>query len=173
MATTKVVKTKRVLDPLNVAYGIGAAVVIIGALFKFLNWEYANEMLFIGLGTEAIVFAISAFELRKIEKEYHWEKIFPQLTRPEETNIERLEELIEKANLDPMVVERLTNSIDQLEKNVGELTKVSDTAILAEHLARMRAASENFETEISKLNENIAEMNRYYENMLTVMGKRK
>jgi gliding motility-associated protein GldL len=32
-------------------YGIGAAVVIIGALFKILHWKGANEMLMVGLGT--------------------------------------------------------------------------------------------------------------------------
>ena len=42
------VKKKTRLDPLNVAYGVGAAVVIIGAMFKFLNFPFANEMLFVG-----------------------------------------------------------------------------------------------------------------------------
>ncbi|HAY89173.1 MAG TPA: gliding motility protein GldL, partial [Bacteroidetes bacterium] len=36
------------------AYGIGAAVVIIGALFKIMHWEGANYMLVVGLGTEAV-----------------------------------------------------------------------------------------------------------------------
>src|SRR5688572_1942370 len=86
------------LDPLNVVYGIGAAVVIFGLLAKFLHWRYANEFLFIGLATEAIVFFISAFELRKVERDYKWEKLFPQLIREEESPIERLEQLVEKAN---------------------------------------------------------------------------
>ena len=43
-------------------YGIGAAVVIVGALFKINHYPYASEMLIIGLGTEAIIFFFSAFE---------------------------------------------------------------------------------------------------------------
>ncbi len=41
-------------------YGIGASVVIIGALFKIQHWEFASEMLIVGLGTEALIFFISA-----------------------------------------------------------------------------------------------------------------
>jgi len=43
-------------------YGLGAAVVIIGALFKLEGWAFASEMLIVGLGTEALIFAFSAFE---------------------------------------------------------------------------------------------------------------
>ena len=43
-------------------YGWGAAIVIVGALFKIEHWEGASEMLIIGLGTEAFIFFMSAFE---------------------------------------------------------------------------------------------------------------
>ncbi|MDO7741275.1 MAG: gliding motility protein GldL, partial [Flavobacteriales bacterium] len=43
-------------------YGIGASVVIIGALFKIQHWPGAGPMLVLGLGTEAIIFFFSAFE---------------------------------------------------------------------------------------------------------------
>ena len=43
-------------------YGIGASIVIIGALFKIEHWAFASEMLILGLGTEAIIFFFSAFE---------------------------------------------------------------------------------------------------------------
>lgn len=167
------VKKKAKLDPLNVAYGVGAAVVLTGAMFKFLNYEYANEMLFVGLATEAIVFFISAFELRKEETDYHWDKVFPQLTKDGETNIQRVEELLDKANLDPEIVARLSNSIEKLERNVNQMNTVSDTARLAEQIDRMKTSSETFEKEITKLNESIAEMNNYYMKMLDVMGNKK
>ena len=47
---------------LNAGYGLGASVVILGALFKLLHWNYADQMLMIGMFTEAIIFAVSAFE---------------------------------------------------------------------------------------------------------------
>lgn len=167
------VKKKATLDPLNVAYGIGAAIVITGAMFKFLNYEYANQMLFVGLATEAIVFFISAFELKKEEVDYKWDKIFPQLTREGESQIQKVEELLENANLDPQIVQRLSDSIEKLEQNVQKMNSVSDTAQLAEHLERMKKSSETFEQEISKLNQSIGEMNNYYMKMLEVMGNKK
>ncbi|GIV33440.1 MAG: gliding motility protein GldL [Chitinophagales bacterium] len=158
------------LDPLNMAYGIGAAVVIFGLLAKFLHWRYANEFLFIGLATEALVFFISAFEPRKVEKDYKWEKLFPQLVKEEESPIERLEQLVEQANLDPVVIEKLTHSIELLEQNITKMTEVSNMAQFAEHIERMKQASETFEDEVIRLNKSIAEMNAYYEKMLEVFG---
>lgn len=62
---------------LNVAYSWGAAVVIIGALFKLLHWPFGDQMLFIGMITEFLVFFISGFE--KPEEQYRWEQVFPEL----------------------------------------------------------------------------------------------
>jgi hypothetical protein len=167
-----IVKRKAKLSPLNMAYGIGAAVVITGAMFKFLNWRFANEMLFIGLATEAIVFFISAFELVKDEDEYRWEKVFPQLTSQEPTNIERMEELFQKVNLDPDIVEKLTNSIVQLEQNVSKLAAASNTAHLQEQLDKMAQTTQSYETELTKLNANIAKLSSVYDKMLTAMQSR-
>ena len=62
----------------NMAYGLGAAIVILGALFKILHWNYGNEMLMIGMIAEAIVFAISAFE--PVEDELDWSVVYPELS---------------------------------------------------------------------------------------------
>lgn len=167
------VKRKAKLDAYNVMYGVGAAILITGAMFKFLNMPYANYMLLIGLAIEALVFLLSGFERQNEEIEYSWDKVFPQLTREGETNIEKLEELIDKANLDPMIIDRLTKSIEKLEHNVDKMNQVSDTTQLTHHLERMKKSSETFETEISRLNNSIAEMNNYYMKMLDVMGNRK
>ena len=48
---------------MNFAYGMGAAVVIVGALFKIQHWTGASAMLIIGLGVEALIFGLSAFDL--------------------------------------------------------------------------------------------------------------
>lgn len=167
-----IVRKKAKLSPLNMAYGIGAAIVITGAMFKFLNWRYANEMLFIGLATEAIVFFISAFELIRDEDEYQWEKVFPQLTSNEPTNIEKMEELFAKANLDASVVERLAESISNLEQNVSKLSSASNTAHLQEQLDKMAKTTESYETELSKLNANIAKLSNVYDKMLNAMQSR-
>ncbi|TVZ52145.1 gliding motility protein GldL [Dokdonia sp. Hel_I_53] len=62
---------------MNMVYGLGAAVVIIGALFKIMHWPFGNLMLIIGLITEAVVFAISAFE--PVDDELDWSLVYPEL----------------------------------------------------------------------------------------------
>ena len=58
-------------------YGIGAAVVIVGALFKILHMEGAALMLSVGLLTEAGIFFLSAFEPKHAEPD--WAKVYPEL----------------------------------------------------------------------------------------------
>ncbi len=61
----------------NFAYSIGAAVVIWGALFKILHLPGGNTLLSIGMGTEVLMFLLTAFD--RPEKQYHWEEVFPVL----------------------------------------------------------------------------------------------
>ncbi|MEG2514145.1 MAG: gliding motility protein GldL, partial [Bacteroidaceae bacterium] len=62
---------------LNYAYSWGASVVILGALFKLTHLPGANFMLFAGMGTEVLVFFISAFD--RPYKSYKWESVFPSI----------------------------------------------------------------------------------------------
>ena len=59
----------------NFAYSIGAAIVIWGALFKILHLPGGNFLLSLGMGTEVLMFVLTAFD--RPPKEYHWEKVFP------------------------------------------------------------------------------------------------
>ena len=61
----------------NFAYSIGAAVVIWGALFKILHLPGGNTLLAVGMGTEVLMFVLTAFD--RPSKEYHWEEVFPVL----------------------------------------------------------------------------------------------
>ena len=61
----------------NFAYSIGAAVVIWGALFKILHLPGGNALLSIGMGTEVLMFVLTAFD--RPPKEYKWEEVFPVL----------------------------------------------------------------------------------------------
>lgn len=47
---------------MNYAYSWGASIVILGTLFKLTHLSYANLMLFVGMGTEVVVFFLSAFD---------------------------------------------------------------------------------------------------------------
>lgn len=61
----------------NFAYSIGAAIVIWGALFKILHLPGGNMLLSIGMGTEVLMFVLTAFD--RPPKEYKWEDVFPVL----------------------------------------------------------------------------------------------
>lgn len=76
----------------NFAYSIGAAIVILGALFKILHMPGGNTLLMIGMGTEVLMFILTAFD--RPPKEYHWEEVYPQLLdRQGQPDEERTEEL--------------------------------------------------------------------------------
>lgn len=61
----------------NFAYSIGAAIVILGALFKILHLPGGNTLLTLGMGTEVVMFILTAFD--RPAKEYKWEDVFPVL----------------------------------------------------------------------------------------------
>ena len=61
----------------NLLIGVGAAVVLMGALFKLESWEGASQMLIIGLTVEAGIFLMLG--LLGPEKDYYWEKLYPGL----------------------------------------------------------------------------------------------
>ena len=62
---------------INYAYSFGAAIVILGAMFKLLAFPFGNEMLFIGMITECGVFILSAFDTPL--RDYEWDHVFPAL----------------------------------------------------------------------------------------------
>ena len=61
----------------NLIIGVGASVVLLGALFKLESWEGASTMLIIGLSVEAFIFLFLG--LIGPEKDYYWEKLYPGL----------------------------------------------------------------------------------------------
>lgn len=109
-------------------YGLGASVVILGALFKIMHWQYGNEMLIIGLITESIVFAVSAFE--PIDDELDWSLVYPELAGGLSLNTKKVKEqpqdaegllskkldaLLKDAKIDGELMASLGNSIKNFE----------------------------------------------------------
>ena len=126
----------------NMAYGLGASVVIIGALFKILHWEFGpltgGLLLAVGLITEALIFAISAFE--PVDDEYDWSLVYPelaggqsngkneaQLAQESEGILSRkLDELLKEANIDASLMESLGDSIRNFEGAAKGITPTVD-----------------------------------------------
>ena len=143
-------------------YGIGAAVVIVGALFKILHFPGANEMLIVGLGTEAVIFFFSAFEpLPHEETHYQWERVFPQLKVDDEDEELPLETIgdgddsgllaaglgkvntsLNENKLSPELFENLSESIKGLKTNVQNLAEISDVTVAANDFgSKLKSAS--------------------------------
>jgi gliding motility-associated protein GldL len=115
---------------MNMAYGLGASVVIVGALFKIIHFEIGpltgNVMLAIGLITEAVIFAISAFE--PVDDDLDWSLVYPELAggkgadkkkdQPKDAEgllSKKLDELLKDAKIDAELMTSLGNSIKNFE----------------------------------------------------------
>ncbi len=129
MASKKKIKSGAKL--LNMVYGIGAALVILGALFKIMHWPFANEFLILGMGTEVLIFFISAFDFSSIGGDYEWEKVYPVLAEgnghvePATIDTSWTQSLDQ---LDGKVFGALSNTLEGLNNNVSRLSGVADAA---------------------------------------------
>uniref|UniRef100_UPI00404773AB type IX secretion system motor protein PorL/GldL n=2 Tax=Flavobacterium TaxID=237 RepID=UPI00404773AB len=117
-------------------YGMGAAVVIVGALFKLMHWPGAGPMLVIGLLTEAAIFALSAFE--PVEHELDWSLVYPELAggeakakdkkeNPADAQgllSQKLDTMLKEAKIDGELMASLGNSIKNFE---GAAKSISPT----------------------------------------------
>ncbi|KQS50349.1 MULTISPECIES: gliding motility protein GldL [Flavobacterium] len=128
---------------MNFAYGMGAAVVIVGALFKIIHFEIGpltgNVMLTIGLVTEAIIFALSAFE--PVDNEIDWTLVYPELAGGEAKKKEakkenpteaqgllsqKLDNLLKEAKIDGELMASLGNSIKNFESAAKGISPAAD-----------------------------------------------
>lgn len=130
---------------MNFAYGMGAAVVIVGALFKIIHFEIGpltgNVMLTIGLVTEAIIFALSAFE--PVDNELDWSLVYPELAggqaqekgKKEEAKdaqgllSQKLDAMLKEAKVDGELMTSLGNSIKNFESAAKGIAPTVDSMV--------------------------------------------
>ncbi len=126
---------------MNMAYGLGASIVIIGALFKIIHFEIGpitgNVMLTIGLVTEAIIFALSAFE--PVDDDLDWALVYPELAggkmsgKKEKSKdaegllSKKLDELLKEAQIDGELMASLGDSIKNFEGAAKNMTPTVDS----------------------------------------------
>lgn len=173
----------------NFAFSIGAAVVILGALFKILHLKGGNEMLTIGMGTEVLMFVLTAFD--RPQKEYDWEQVFPVLgtrdpdDRPDfnggggivvngavQETVEAIDASQAKAavglpqgiELTPEQTTLLGESIARMSAATEQLSKMADLSeATAHYLEQMSGISE----QMQRLNETTTALNKVSETLLT------
>lgn len=152
-------KSKASKKFMNMAYGLGAAIVIVGALFKIIHFEIGpltgNVMLTIGLVTEAIIFALSAFE--PVDDELDWSLVYPELAggqngekgkeSPQGMLANKLDELLKDAKIDGELMVSLGESIRSFEgaaRNMGStVDSVEATKKYGEELSLAAAQMES------------------------------
>ncbi len=125
---------------MSMAYGLGGAVVIIGALFKLMHWKGGSLMLIIGLGTEALIFALSAFE--PLHDDLDWSLVYPELSggqmsgkkggkdAPEDVQgmlSQKLDAMLKDAKLDANLMSSLTTSIQGFEGAANAIQPAVDS----------------------------------------------
>ena len=128
----------------NMAYGLGASIVILGALFKILHWNFGNEMLMIGMIVEAIVFAISAFE--PVDDDLDWSKVYPELGGGKAK---------EKGDVQGMLSQKLDDMLQEAKLDAGLMKSLGDSIL------NFKGAAEN----IAPAVDSIAATNRYSEQL--------
>ncbi len=140
-------------------YGMGAAVVIVGALFKLQHWTGADIMLIVGLLTEAAIFALSAFE--PVEKDLDWSLVYPELAGGEPSTkkgkaenpaeaqgllSQKLDNMLKEAKVDAELMASLGNSIKNFEGAAKSISPTVDAmAGQKKYAEEMAAAASNME----------------------------
>ncbi len=128
----------------NFAYSIGAAIVIWGALFKILHLPGGNTLLCIGMGTEVIMFILTAFD--RPPKEYHWEDVFPELDGGESRELPLRAPAAERQAATEEIAATETSRPAPVAAPVAESADLSElTAATQNYLAQMNAISEQME----------------------------
>jgi gliding motility-associated protein GldL len=150
---TRILSSRPYKRFMSMLYGIGAAVVIVGALFKIVHITGANEMLFVGLITEAIIFTFSAFEPPHIEPD--WSLVYPELAgfyhpgfgHPEvqlpthtlkgsKTVTQELDDMLSKAKIGPELIESLGSGLRKISDHTSKMTDITGAAFASDEFAK-------------------------------------
>lgn len=149
---------------MNFTYGMGAAVVIIGALFKIQHYPFASELLIVGLCTEAFIFALSAFE--PVDTELDWSLVYPELAGGEAVAKKavvvsddadlmlssKLDALLKEAKIDGELMNSLGSSIRNFESASRNISPTVDSI----------AATKKYSEELSMAAAQMESLNSLY-----------
>jgi gliding motility-associated protein GldL len=165
------VNSKRWKNNMAKLYGWGAAVVILGALFKILHLPGADYMLIVGLGTESVIFFFSAFE--KPHEEVDWSLVYPELAQMDDeadtksggrrnlSPTQELDNMLEEAKIDGELIESLGSGLRSFGEAASKLNNTVESA----------AATKEYNEAINKAAKNMESLNALYEVQLTSSQK--
>lgn len=168
----KFLMSKKYKKIMGYFYGWGAAVVMVGAYFKLTHIPGADFMLALGLGIEAIIFFMSAFEPQHVD--YAWDNVFVELdenwdgrertqfatsgpatknvSAPADVEEAMLSKMFEKMNVSEDTFKKLGRGIDRLAENAGQMADISNAM----------AATTNYATAMDRATKSIADFSNAY-----------
>ncbi|MBS9766903.1 MAG: gliding motility protein GldL [Flavobacteriaceae bacterium] len=120
----------------NMIYGIGAAIVIVGALAKLQHWPYGGILLTVGMVVEAFVFFVSAFE--PVEEDIDWSRLYPELNDKKSDSLattdeaqsmlsQKLDDMLREARLDANLIQNLTNNLQNFKGATENIQPMIDS----------------------------------------------
>lgn len=137
-------------------YGMGASVVIVGALFKINHWPGGSLIITLGLVVEALIFFFSSFE--PLHEELDWTLVYPELagmSDPDEVEnfneniyepgnrpVEKIEDILSSSGVDNEVMEKLGRGFNQLGESASALAEISGATVATkEFVSHMQSAA--------------------------------
>lgn len=156
MGIAELTQSKNFKNFMAKLYGFGAAIVIVGALFKIQHWPFSGFFLVLGLGTEAVIFAFSAFE--PPHEDVDWSLVYPELAgmddedshgkkeRKKKTDevSQKLDAMLAEAKIGPELIESLGKGLSSLSANAGKLSDMSNASVATDaYVKNMTKASES------------------------------
>nr|WP_245189696.1 gliding motility protein GldL [Lunatimonas salinarum] len=155
-------------------YGIGAAVVILGAMFKILDLPLANLMIGVGLSTEAFIFFLSAFEPK--HEEVDWTRVYPELAddpnaaavpvkkatkAATDNTTQKLDQMLENAKIGPELIESLGKGIQNLVSSTEKMGSLADASV----------ATNDYAQNVRKASQTLISINDSYEKTASALAE--
>ncbi len=154
-------------------YGIGAAVVIVGAMFKILHMPGASLMLGVGLTTEAVIFFLSAFEPKFAETD--WSRVYPELADDYDGPIAQsrmavsttnkgasaqMDKMLAEAKVGPDLIRSLGDGMRNMAESAKKMSNLNDAAVVTSEYAR----------NVKSASRSLSEMNKSYASAMEAMS---
>ena len=156
-------------------YSVGAAIVVTGAMFKINHLAGGTEMLFIGLGTEAIIFllyAAQSFLFPPASSDgYEWERVYPELALDYRGEARKpvvqqngltanMDQMLAQAKVTPDVFEKLGTGFRSLNETVSKMSDLTDATVATNDYAR----------NVKSASSSLTEMNKSYSTAITAVS---
>src|SRR5690606_12516500 len=155
-------------------YGIGAAVVIIGAMFKILHYPGADLMLVVGLTTEAVIFFFSSFEPKHNDPD--WSKVYPELADDYEGGhgmmrrpgtdgngsvTKKLDHMLESSKIGPELIDSLGRGMKSLSESATKISTLGNASL----------ATEEYANNVKAASKSLVDMNKSYATTVSAMSE--